>query len=58
MEVVRAWEVVEGRDAAVLVLLSVFCKVVIVPRQAGREDRSESNSQGVAELNRVIDFRT
>lgn len=38
--VVRVWEVVEGSDVAVLLPLSVFCEVTIVPGQAGKEDWS------------------
>lgn len=31
VELVRIWEVVEGSDAAVLLSISVFIEVVIVP---------------------------
>lgn len=38
VDVVRVWEVVECSDVAVLLPLSVFCEVMIVPGQAGKED--------------------
>ena len=40
VDVVRVWEVVKSRDVAVLLPLSVFCEVTIVPGQAGKEDWS------------------
>lgn len=54
--VVRIWEVVEGSDVAVLLSISVFIEVVIVPGIQGEE--TGSYSPRAAESKTAIDFRS
>lgn len=56
VELVRIWEVVEGSDAAVLLSISVFIEVVIVPGIQGEE--TGSYSPRAAESKTAIDFRS
>lgn len=56
VEVVRIWEVVEGSDVAVLLSISVFIEVMIVPGIQGEE--TGSYSPRAAESKTAIDFRS